>query len=806
MAEHDSDHPETTLNQCSAPFGSISNHPNHSACEANDHFALLYETHTQQFSTVIPFIQEGLEQNEYCLYIVDDNTEADVVTAMRAANINVDAVRESGQLSIHTSEELCLKSSAFDQEAAIDFWKQSFSTARKNGYGGIRGTGEMTWILDSEITPEELRAYENKLNTVCSSQGYVGLCQYNRSRFPPDVCAAIVNHHPKFVYNDTSTENFYYIPPGGEFDSERSNDPCAWQLSTLVERTKAEKALRRREQGLKELDEATRKLMCADANEITEWAADLARAVLNVEFTSFWPYNKRTGELELKRSSTELQTDVTALAELYETRAWGTFITEQTETLDHLKPPQEQLESEAPLRSGVIVPVGRHGIFCAGSTHQNRFDDMTVNLAKMIGANIETALDRAERERALNEQTIQLERVNRINSIIRRTINAIVDADPGAEIEQIVCERLAASPSYQFVWIGKPDLETGRITPSAWSGGQSGYLDRIVHTTDDTVTRGDPIGSAARTQTVQVVQDVLTDPGFKQWREQTLTEGFRACISIPLVYEESFYGVLNLYTDTPNAFSEREQTVLGELGETIAHSINAAETKRTLQASSAIELKLNIPNSDDVLARIARDTDCQIELEEIVPLTNDLSYFFFRTEDASTDNVLASGKQQSSVGEIHIIKDKETNHLFEAVVTKPTIASCIVDNEATIRSLTITDQNTTVIVELPSTVTVREFLEALRTNYPDTELVARRPHGASASAPEKNEVQKAVAEQLTNRQREVIETAYMSGFFESPRARTGSDLSTELGISQSTFSHHLREAERKLCEIVLENA
>jgi predicted DNA binding protein len=50
-----------------------------------------------------------------------------------------------------------------------------------------------------------------------------------------------------------------------------------------------------------------------------------------------------------------------------------------------------------------------------------------------------------------------------------------------------------------------------------------------------------------------------------------------------------------------------------------------------------------------------------------------------------------------------------------------------------------------------------------------------------------------------------LEIAYRSGFFESPRVQTGKELSEALDITQSTFSHHLREAQRRLCELVFEN-
>lgn len=45
---------------------------------ANDHFALIYETQEEQFSAAIPFMRQGLERGEKCLYVADENTREDV--------------------------------------------------------------------------------------------------------------------------------------------------------------------------------------------------------------------------------------------------------------------------------------------------------------------------------------------------------------------------------------------------------------------------------------------------------------------------------------------------------------------------------------------------------------------------------------------------------------------------------------------------------------------------------------------------------------------------------------------------------
>jgi len=56
---------------------------------------------------------------------------------------------------------------------------------------------------------------------------------------------------------------------------------------------------------------------------------------------------------------------------------------------------------------------------------------------------------------------------------------------------------------------------------------------------------------------------------------------------------------------------------------------------------------------------------------------------------------------------------------------------------------------------------------------------------------------------LTDRQREVLETAYAGGFFERPKANNSEELAARLGITRSTFLQHLRTAQRKLLTSLL---
>ncbi len=58
--------------------------------------------------------------------------------------------------------------------------------------------------------------------------------------------------------------------------------------------------------------------------------------------------------------------------------------------------------------------------------------------------------------------------------------------------------------------------------------------------------------------------------------------------------------------------------------------------------------------------------------------------------------------------------------------------------------------------------------------------------------------------ELTERQREVLRTAYRMGYFAAPPTANAGDVAAELDINRSTFREHLAAAQSKLLDAVLD--
>ncbi|MFB6160523.1 MAG: helix-turn-helix domain-containing protein [Haloferacaceae archaeon] len=96
---------------------------------------------------------------------------------------------------------------------------------------------------------------------------------------------------------------------------------------------------------------------------------------------------------------------------------------------------------------------------------------------------------------------------------------------------------------------------------------------------------------------------------------------------------------------------------------------------------------------------------------------------------------------------------------------------------------------------------LRAVVADLRDRFPDVDVrrLIRSP------APVERSADAAVVDRgkLTDRQREVLTTAYEMGYFERPRRANATEVAAALDIAPSTFREHLSVAETKVFEDLL---
>ena len=92
-------------------------------------------------------------------------------------------------------------------------------------------------------------------------------------------------------------------------------------------------------------------------------------------------------------------------------------------------------------------------------------------------------------------------------------------------------------------------------------------------------------------------------------------------------------------------------------------------------------------------------------------------------------------------------------------------------------------------------------MSGLREQYPNLDV--RRLLRSRSSVSDRSLVFVDRSE-LTDRQREVLETAHEMGYFEHPKGANAGEVAAALGITTSTFTEHLSAAQKKLLGSIVE--
>ncbi|WP_251329487.1 PAS domain-containing protein [Haloplanus pelagicus] len=172
----------------------------------------------------------------------------------------------------------------------------------------------------------------------------------------------------------------------------------------------------------------------------------------------------------------------------------------------------------------------------------------------------------------------------RIADLVRTIQQRLVRARTTEEIDRGVCEAIVDTEPYAFAWIGEYDAADGRVVPRASAGFESGYLEAIEIRPDDSSLGQGPTGRAVRTRTLEAVQDIPSEPTYEPWRADAMERTYRSSAAVPLVREETLYGVLNVYADRTDAFDESENALLCDLGKTVAHAFHRVRIQDRYEA------------------------------------------------------------------------------------------------------------------------------------------------------------------------------------------------------------------------------
>ncbi|MDS0280916.1 bacterio-opsin activator domain-containing protein [Haloarcula onubensis] len=408
-----------------------------------------------------------------------------------------------------------------------------------------------------------------------------------------------------------------------------------------------------------------------------------------------------------------------------------------------------------------------------------------------------------QHERLLESQRADLEVLNSLNAVVRRLTDAVIDQSTRSEIEAATCAQLGGAEPYRFAWIATIDPVTLSLVPSVEHGCE-GYLEDAELTSNPTEPGGKgPAGRAVRTQEMQLVRDVYEDPYFEDWLDLADRYGYRSMAAIPIVFEETLYGALGIYSERVGAFGRAEREVLEGIGEIVGHAIAAVERKQALLSDEVVELAFRIDDTDGRVG-IPASFEASFDFDTTLSLGDGafLVYCTATEVDRAGIESLAELRQLQYIEEVTVLGRTNDGCELAVEMVDPPILSTVASLGGYVSNVTITDASTTMTVHLAADRDVSGAIDRITSVEPDVEMLRRRQMTRPAKS--LGQLLQRLPDSLTDRQRAVLEAAYFMGYFDWPRESAGPEVADSLGVSSSTFHQHLRKAEAKLLDAVFQ--
>jgi two-component system, chemotaxis family, sensor kinase Cph1 len=159
-----------------------------------DHVAFFFKTNEERLAYAIPYIIEGLRNNERCLYIADENTVFEILVKFHTVGVDVRQAQRRGALTVLTKREAYLRHGIFEPGKMIADLHSEVKYSLEHGFRGLRASGEMSWALDLPSALGRLVEYEEKLQKLWPAE-FGALCQYNEALFSPKLVDKMISLH-----------------------------------------------------------------------------------------------------------------------------------------------------------------------------------------------------------------------------------------------------------------------------------------------------------------------------------------------------------------------------------------------------------------------------------------------------------------------------------------------------------------------------------------------------------------------------------------------------------------------------------
>ncbi|MXR51078.1 GAF domain-containing protein [Halovenus sp. WSH3] len=404
-------------------------------------------------------------------------------------------------------------------------------------------------------------------------------------------------------------------------------------------------------------------------------------------------------------------------------------------------------------------------------------DSLLSALSRPSTAEVTAAFERLDNESAPDR------RLPEVVDSIDRIVDSLAPANSRSAVERQVCQQLTAD-QYAAAWILEADPKRDRVVVRRHAGGSP---ERFEGAGDSGIAR----------RTLQTGRSFVApnDPGPAADYEES---GLLA--AVPIAHGDTEHGVLVVQSESSSAFDDPERTALEMLGRQVGFALTAVDRKQLLLGGVVLEVTFQYDDHRAALVDLSQSLASSLTLDGAVPTDAGL-LCFVHLEQTPAQQALEAATDIDGIDSARLVRSDESGGVLELALSRASPLLTITDRGGTVTALTIADGQATLTCELAPETDLRAIHDSLHDTFGADLRSKQERTTTNGTAPAHGDF---LDEQLTEKQRDVIRTAYHAGYFEWPRESTAEDLAESMDISSPTLHNHLRRAQQSILDEILD--
>jgi len=160
------------------------------------HFCSFYNSKEDLLDILVPYFKTGLENNEFCLWVISNSellTVQEATSALRSAIPDFDWYVAGRSLEVVGHDEWFLVDGVFDLHRVANRFKEKLDEALHRGYAGMRVNGSPAWLQPTRA--KELREFEEQVDDLFPNLRILASCTYPLGTISGDQIFNTVHTH-----------------------------------------------------------------------------------------------------------------------------------------------------------------------------------------------------------------------------------------------------------------------------------------------------------------------------------------------------------------------------------------------------------------------------------------------------------------------------------------------------------------------------------------------------------------------------------------------------------------------------------